>query len=377
MEATIEFCRSLREGLLANLSRALHARLLAARGDRTAAIALIDAHLAEAEAVGYPPLLAEMRSLLAELLLAEGRLDEARDSAARAIVEAENLPTLAPLVSARRTLYEVAARQGDAAIALEHFRRYAEADKAYLDDVKARELAYQMVRHETAQKTQTIALLNKQNEVLQLEQQVASAAAANTRLLAALLAVLAASIGYWAYKIKRLQLGFRRLAETDALTGVGNRHHFTRQAEAALAERASSGAPVALVMLDLDHFKSINDQHGHAIGDWVLRAVAEACRPLCRREDLFGRLGGEEFALLLPDCDASAAANIAEQCRAAIAAIDTATSGHRFSVSASLGVADTAGAGYELHALMLQADQAMYCAKREGRDRVRIYSEPD
>jgi len=369
----IDLCIAQNERVATNLLRTQFARHLASSGDRTAAIALLEEHRSEAEASRYPLLLAEFHALLAEYQLAEGQLGAARANAERAIEADGRLPTLLPLVSAQRTLYEVAQRRGDSAAALDHYRRYAEADKAYLDDVKARELAFQMVRHETEQKTQTIALLNKQNEVLQLEQEVARTATTNTRLLALLLGVLVLSIAYWAYKIKRVQMNFRRLAESDALTGVSNRHHFTRLAEETLAAAAGNRTPVALVMFDLDHFKSINDEYGHATGDWVLRAVAECCRSRCRAQDVIGRVGGEEFAILLPDCDADGAARIAQQCREGIAAIQTAATGTRFAITASFGVADTTSAGYQLHGLLLQADQAMYRSKREGRDRVYSY----
>jgi len=372
--AAIDHCDGQNERVASNLLRAHLARHLDGNGQRAAAVTLLQSRLAEVEASRYPTLIAAFHAMLAEFQFEDGELDGAQASAERALEAGARLPTSLPLVNARRVLYEVALGRNDLAGALDHYRRYAEADKAYLDDVKTRELAYQVVRHETQQKTQTIALLNKQNEVLQLEQEVSRSAANNTRLLAALLAVLTASIAYWAYKVKRLQLGFRRLAEIDALTGVSNRHHFTRLAEAALAERAASGAPLALIMFDLDHFKAINDHHGHATGDWVLRAVADTCRSIGRAEDRIGRLGGEEFALLLCDCDATAAAPIADAYRAAIAAIDTSPSGARFEVTASFGIADTRSAGYELHSLLVQADQAMYLAKHQGRDRINTFA---
>ena len=111
--------------------------------------------------------------------------------------------------------------------------------------------------------------------MLQLQQRVDQQAAQNTQLLASCWRLLLASIGYWAYKIKRMQMSFRRLAETDALTGISNRHHFTRQAEQALAHCAGAARRSALVMFDLDHFKAINDRYGHATGDWVLSRVAQ------------------------------------------------------------------------------------------------------
>src|SRR5690606_2136185 len=165
----------------------------------------------------------------------------------------------------------------------------------------------------------------------------------------------------------------RLLAEMDSLTGVCNRRHFLQQAEHCLDQFARSGDTVALVMFDLDHFKLINDNYGHVTGDWVLEKVAGACRPLGRRVDLFGRLGGEEFAILLPGCDAVAAARVAEQCRIKIAAIDTTESGQGFSLAASFGVTDTVLSGYVMGRMLSHADQALYRAKHGGRNLVCVY----
>ena len=295
----IEQCIAQHEMAAANFVRGTLARKWAAQGQRTKAIALLRQHMEEVEKTRYPLLIGEMRSLLAELLLAGGDVAGAEGHAQAAISHRASLTNSHALVMAYKTMSEIARRRGDPVAALSHYRSYAEADKAYLNDIKARELAYQIVRHETLQKTQEIELLNRRNQVLQLEQDVDKQSAQNSRLLTAMLLMLLALIGYWAYGIKRRQLSLRRLAETDALTGVSNRHHFTQQSERALALCAQAGESVALVMFDLDHFKAINDSYGHVTGDWVLKQVAETCKSFCRRIDCFGRLGGEEFAILM------------------------------------------------------------------------------
>lgn len=354
------------------------ARLWTAQGQRTRAIASLEQLLPEVEATNYARIIGEIHSLLAEWKLAEGLIDEADGHARVAIAKSVGVVHSLPLVNAYQTLYQSAMQRGDTAQALENFRLYAEADKAYLDSIKARELAFQMVKHETLQKSQTIELLNNQNRVLQLEQQVSVKSAQATRLLVALLAVLLASIGYWAFKVKKMQVSLRHLAETDALTGISNRHHFTQRAEHALAGGRNGGQEIGLVMLDLDNFKAINDQYGHAVGDWALKQVALACRELCRKgkADLVGRLGGEEFAFLLVDCELARAAALAQQARKQVASIDTASTGHVFRITASFGVAGTRDCGHDLDALLARADDALYRSKREGRDRVSIHAGP-
>jgi diguanylate cyclase (GGDEF)-like protein len=171
-----------------------------------------------------------------------------------------------------------------------------------------------------------------------------------------------------------MQGSLRRMAQTDALTGLANRHHFTRRAEAVLQQCRRDGIEVGLVMLDLDHFKDINDQHGHAAGDWALRAVAAACASACPAGNLAGRLGGEEFALLLVGMDLASAVGVARDCRQRIAAIDPRANGRGFDLTASFGVATSLACGHDLDALLARADDALYRAKREGRDRVRAHT---
>jgi len=152
-----------------------------------------------------------------------------------------------------------------------------------------------------------------------------------------------------------------------------SRRHFQQQSELLLQQCARAGEDVALIMFDLDHFKSINDRFGHTTGDWVLRHVAESCTGFCRKIDRFGRLGGEEFAILLPGCDLRAASRIAEDCRVRLATIDTTPSGFKFLVTASFGVTATVHSGYDLAKLLSHADMLLYRAKREGRNRVCRY----
>lgn len=368
----IEQCRIAGEPLAGYFLESYRARFWTAQGDRIRGIGTLEQMLPAVEATKYARLIGEVHSLLAEWKLAEGMLDQAERHAEIAIARSEGTVHSLPLVKAHQTLYEIAMKRGDTAMALESLRAYTDADRAYLDSVKARELAFQMVKHETQQKTQTIELLNRQNEVLTLQQQVSAKSTQANRLLIALLAVLLASIGYWAFKVKKMQVSFRHLAETDALTGISNRHHFTRRATAVLEQCRKSNQQVGLVMVDLDHFKTINDRFGHATGDWALKAVAQACQQVCRRDDLAGRLGGEEFALLLVGCDAEASVALAEECRRRIAAIDTLPSGHRFQITASFGVAGSRNCGHGFDALLAKADDALYLSKRDGRDRVSV-----
>ncbi len=373
INSMIDSCSEHGEVLLANASRVYLARKWAANGETKKTIALLEKHLAEAESTKYPRLISEMHSLLAEYKYKSGELAQAERHANIAVQQSANIPFSPSLVVAEKTLYELALLRNDSVEAFEHYRKYAEADKAYLTDIKARELAFQLVKHETQQKTQTIDLLNKKNEVLQLEQTVAKQKAHYGAMLVGLLVILLTSLMLWAYRTKRMQMAFRRLAETDTLTGISNRDHFTKNAELALADATRKSEELGLIMFDLDNFKTINDRFGHSTGDWVLKQVIAACKPICRKQDCIGRIGGEEFAILLHASDLASATRMAERFREQIASIDTSQTGHVFPVTASFGVTTTRHSGYVFDSLLSQADQALYQSKRDGRNRVSAY----
>lgn len=373
VSSAIVDCDAQREIIPAAQLSGYLAQLWATRGDPVRAISLLEHRLPEVEATGYPRLIGAIHGMLAEYRLMANDLKSAERHARQALALGDGSAYSLPLVGAHKVLYETALRRGDLVSALAHYRRYADADKARLDEIKAREFAFQLSRHELHQKNQAIELLQKQNEVLKLQQEVSRASARNTQLLLVLLAMVLAAIGMWAYKVKRVQVAFRRAAEVDGLTGLSNRRHFRQNAEALLQRCAGTGREASLVLLDLDHFKHINDRHGHAVGDWVLQQVAVAIQAACREGDVCGRLGGEEFAILSCGSDMEAARRIAQRCSEHLAAIDTSVIGRP--VTASFGCTTSARSGYAFEPMFAHADAAMYQAKGGGRDRVRAYGE--
>ena len=157
----------------------------------------------------------------------------------------------------------------------------------------------------------------------------------------------------------------------DPLTGAFNRRHLAELAEQAWRGCDARGEPFALVLFDLDHFKQVNDRHGHAAGDAVLCAVVQALKPVLRATEALGRFGGEEFLVLLPQHDAAAAVQRAEALRRLLHNLRVASGADELHISASFGVA-AANRGREpsLDALLASADAALYRAKAAGRDRV-------
>lgn len=188
---------------------------------------------------------------------------------------------------------------------------------------------------------------------------------------------------YWDVTAQgRLVKQLRHLADTDDLTGISNRRRFLTEAESVLREARETGMPVALLMIDLDYFKAVNDRFGHATGDLVLRGFVDRCRRALREQDLFARLGGEEFAALLQGTGEAEAYRLAETLRHFIAVTPIFVEGVPIKVTVSIGLsvldprephADAFGEGTpeaELSRLLRRADRALYAAKHGGRNQV-------
>ncbi len=162
----------------------------------------------------------------------------------------------------------------------------------------------------------------------------------------------------------------RRMATHDALTGLPNRRQLEDGGAEIVEQARADGDAVALLLCDLDRFKRINDTHGHAVGDEVLRAIAQRLADLTRPQDLLARFGGEEFVILLPGTDEVTGAAIAQRIRRGISAQPVQTSAGEMSATISIGLASSAPAAVPMSDLLREADRALYEAKAQGRDRV-------
>jgi len=170
---------------------------------------------------------------------------------------------------------------------------------------------------------------------------------------------------------KVLERELEHQARTDFLTGIPNRRYFLELAEVELARAHRYRRPFSLLMLDLDMFKDINDRYGHRIGDLTLQKVVEVCRQILRGVDIVGRLGGEEFGVILPETGTERARQVAERVRQSIAATPVPlVQGGAVFVTTSVGVATFCASDGNVDAVLTRADQALYNAKRAGRNRV-------
>jgi diguanylate cyclase (GGDEF)-like protein len=171
-------------------------------------------------------------------------------------------------------------------------------------------------------------------------------------------------------ELKKALVELETLATTDSLTGISNRRHLLTLAEREFQRAQRYRHPFSILMLDIDHFKSINDTYGHATGDEALKLMADVTRNALRQVDIFGRFGGEEFVVFLPETPLPDAVTVADRIREAIASVSVAMDDAAIRMTVSIGVATYQTEEPNLDTLLMRADKALYEAKQRGRDRV-------
>jgi diguanylate cyclase (GGDEF)-like protein len=169
---------------------------------------------------------------------------------------------------------------------------------------------------------------------------------------------------------ERLEAELQNFAYVDALTGIDNRHRFFEKGQAEFARARRYGRPLTVMMLGLDHFKRINDSHGHAAGDAVIAEAARRLSHNLREQDIFGRYGGEEFSILLIEVGGGRAEAVAERLCRAVAGAPVATVAGPLAVTVSSGLTELAAGDSSLAQILERADAALYRAKAGGRNRV-------
>ncbi|NMP33219.1 GGDEF domain-containing protein [Thalassotalea sp. M1531] len=373
IDNAIKACESINEHLWAHVTRMYVAKALNRQQRFQEVVTYLKEHIEGIENTKYPRVIMGVYAELAEAYFQIGNYQQAKLYAKKATETPLSIKFTEPVVTAYKVLYEVAKIEEAPVSALSYFEKYHQADKAYLSSVNAKAIAYQLVQQQTQEKQITINLLNKENELLKVEQSLAQTEANNSQLVATLAFVIAGLLALLGYRSWRTQRRLKILAEYDYLTNTYNRGHFMTLAEETLFLAKTSNKPVGCIIFDLDKFKLVNDTYGHDAGDWALKATAKAIKECIRANDIFARLGGEEFLILLPSCDVYAAANIAEKCIDKLQQIDTQDSGYKFTITASFGVTSSDLSGYDVAKLTSDADIALYQSKNGGRNRFTIF----
>ncbi len=286
--------------------------------------------------------------LLGESLVGAGRHADALPFLAEAVRGAEAGSFELELAMALELTSKASEATGDLRTALDALRRQVELEKAAIHRRSEEQIENLKLEHRLA-----------------AAKHDATARAARNAELEAVNAALRASLE----RQHVLQAELERLASTDVLTGLRNRRSVSDVVEREIARAARTGRSFAVLLADVDHFKRINDVHGHAVGDAVLVELAARFRATLRISDAVGRWGGEEFCVVVVEVDVAGAERAAERLRAAVAKRPFATDGGALPVTVSVGVAMFRGAGDTLARLLHAADEALYAAKGAGRDR--------
>ncbi|NVJ59884.1 MAG: diguanylate cyclase [Gammaproteobacteria bacterium] len=375
-EQAIETCSQANEELWVQFNSHLKGKKLLSDKQYKKASELLAPHLKVVESIGYPVLTAEFYNILAQSYFKQQSYAAAESLSKKTIsLNKDKLPYKS-VVSAYKTLYEIEKLRGNGEKSVELLEKYYEFERLNLDENKRKQIAIQTASHQLQEKNIQIELLNKKNEALTLEKILSKQEAKTKTLFIVLLGIIITFLIMWAYRTRKTHVRLRQLAEFDSLTGIANRRHFTAESESVLRACESRADAVSFILFDLDKFKNINDTFGHPVGDWVLQKIPEKIKNIIRKIDIFGRLGGEEFAILLPGCELDKAREIAEDIRKGLMEINTTETGKEFQITASFGLTVSRVSGYELDKLLKHSDDALYEAKRDGRNRVNIYALP-
>ncbi|TAL75919.1 MAG: diguanylate cyclase [Rhodanobacter sp.] len=291
------------------------------------------------------------------------------DQAEQLLHQSGNLRYYGMLLQQRSRAYEA---QGNTKLALADLQRAIKVQAAL--DQRARSDTATLMRYQfdTAQREAENQRLK--NEQRLQEQQLASLQRARRWQQLALLlgAVLIALLTWLAIRQIRMTRRLREIADTDPLTGIANRRNIEWRGQRALDRAMSAGKSLAVVLLDIDHFKQVNDTHGHQTGDAVLVRLAQACRDALREGDAIGRIGGEEFVVLLPGAEIASARDIAERLRLTVSDLAFHDLAPALVVTVSLGVTVSHVGDSQFGALVERADRALYRAKSSGRNQVAV-----
>ena len=322
--------------------------------------------------VRSPLRLAQLQLDRAQLLLQLKRASEALPLVERASPLALQADDLQLHVRFHQVAADVLAALGSYQSAFQESERERQAQQHRTDQLVARQLAAQRGRLESELLTRENALLRSEADAGQRALEQARRASRLQAIAIGLALVLIPGAGFALWRQRLLLKRIKRMAETDPLTGVPNRRRVLELGQRLMQRCHQDGRPYAMLLLDLDGFKRINDRHGHSAGDVALCMVAETMRNCIRPDDHLGRYGGEEFAVLLPGANPAEAAAVAERLRAAVAALepDWAPGASRLTLSGGIAIATSERTDFSQ--LLVQADQALYCAKNAGRNRIEL-----
>ena len=375
VQSAISFCQSIGENIFAYLIMidALGKRLTKDNAGEIATI--LESNKEGILATNYANLVSMYYVLTSQAYWNAEAFDTSKEYAEKTLEITSDRGNPEHLLTALYLLHEYHDQTGQYEKALEFHKRYADVDSQYKADLLDRNMAFVINGHSNIERNQRIELLNKQNELLKIEQLLTEETAEKNRLLISILGITLALIFWWGWKTTIKAKGFKTLAQYDQLTQIFSRGHFQEIMTSVIKASKQKDKHLGFAIFDLDHFKRINDQYGHPVGDWVLRKVISMCKSLPCRSCTFGRLGGEEFALVMENVTLEELVAHCEQCRQLISEIDTQETQHDFTITASFGLSTSQLSGYDYKLLLTNADEALYKAKNAGRNRIETFTQ--
>lgn len=321
---------------------------------------------------GYLPEILQMKLGLAKIYLSKGDLERAKASIDEVLLD----PSLQEAGMNRKEATALLAKYYEMnksyAEAYDALSLLAEIQDKILTLQANKNLAYQKVKYAHLDQNAQIQILDHKNKLLELTHEVEEQSKRNFQLLSVIVIILLTGISLWLWRVRKQRERYQKLSQVDALTNTLNRRYALKLAHEVHHDSLINNTHYCVIIFDLDYFKTVNDKYGHAMGDWVLTKISQCVKEQMRSVDVFGRLGGEEFIVILPQCNSADAKKFIERCIVEFKEIEHAKLSSDFEITASFGVAAKTN-GESLEELIIEADNAMYKAKRNGRNQIQIY----
>ncbi|MCL1141771.1 GGDEF domain-containing protein [Shewanella gaetbuli] len=315
----------------------------------------------------------DVKAYLSKIYFYEGNFDKAQQYAEELNGLNEEKINIDVKKQANEVLAMLASKNGDFGKAYQHQVVAHALDLQALNEVNHKQNAYQMARFTSAEKERENQSLLQEHEIMMQQKDLILKEKSSSIMFSTLLFGVCVGLGLLLLTAWFQRNKFRQQAQRDGLTGIFNRKTGQDLAENELVNVLSQSSQYSVLILDLDHFKTINDRFGHATGDWTLKKVTRVVQDIIRPTDIFCRLGGEEFAVYFPHTDELTALKVAESIRHEIEQINTKYSGHNFSISVSGGVSSLDKDDLSVDPILKRADIALYKSKKTGRNKVLAY----
>ncbi|MEC4726615.1 diguanylate cyclase [Shewanella sp. D64] len=373
--SALNFCKSANEEMIMAASLLGQAKMLFFLGHFKEARHEVLQAIELSESIPYLLDVADALILLSEIDRVENRDDLALAHTEKALEIALIVNDEGVLAKVYKSLSEINESLGRTSKALEYLKLFQKNHTKILGETQNKIIAFETTKLDYLEKERQIRYLNKDRELYTAKAELTESQRNNERMMFLLICGSLVILTMFAISMTLQKRKYKRLAQFDVLTGIYNRGTGQDRAENRFVKDSISDTDFSVILFDLDHFKNINDNYGHAMGDWVLKKVCEVVSKECRSGDIFTRFGGEEFALFMSNTGKDTAKEVAEKCRLQVLAIETRYSGHEFTVSASFGVTTSNAEDLSLDPILQRADIAMYQSKKQGRDRVTVYTQ--